>query len=234
MSSIKTKQNLIQITADQLLKSFTEKSIHHNLLITSNNTCPEETTCGMSRTRFDLESMFDEADYILPQQVDSAVREGKTSIKVISSDTDVCVLLCSIYISQGWGDAEIYIQDFNDDKNIISVNKTVEKHKDLIPSLIALHAISGCDTVPMMFGIGKVKALSAVKKFPLLLLGKEDANIDEVLKEAKQFVAQCYVICSVICSAKPNKSELVKDLENHLTREDYKISRSRSLRRQQW
>ena len=99
MSSTKTKENLIQIIADQLLQKFMQKKILHKLVITSKNTSPVETRLGMSQPRSDLESMFDEADYILPQQVDSAVKEGRKSIKVISSDTDVFLLLCRMYLS---------------------------------------------------------------------------------------------------------------------------------------
>ena len=77
MSSTKTKENLIQIIADQLLQKFMQKRILHKLVITSKNTCPVETRLGMSQTRSGLESMFDEAGYILPQQVDSAVKEGR-------------------------------------------------------------------------------------------------------------------------------------------------------------
>ena len=90
---------MIQIIADQLLQKFMQKKILHKLVITSKNICPVETRLGMSQTRSDLESMFDEADYILPQQVDSAVKEGRKSIKVISSDTDVFLLLCRMYQS---------------------------------------------------------------------------------------------------------------------------------------
>ena len=99
MSSTKTKENLIQIIADQLLQKFMQNKILHKLVIISKNTCSVETRLGMSQTRSDLESMFDEADYILPQQVDSAVKEGRKSIKVISSDTDVFLLLCRMYLS---------------------------------------------------------------------------------------------------------------------------------------
>ena len=77
MSSTKTKENLIQIIADQLLQKFMQKKILHKLVITSKNTCPVETRLGMSQTRSDLESMFDEADYNLPQQVDSGVKKGR-------------------------------------------------------------------------------------------------------------------------------------------------------------
>ena len=40
---------------------------------------------------------YDEADFLIPQQVDSIVAEGKKVIKVISADTDVFVLLCSLF-----------------------------------------------------------------------------------------------------------------------------------------
>lgn len=43
-----------------------------------------------------------------------------------------------------------------------------------------------------MFGIGKSKALSAAEKFPLQLLGQDNANITEVIEEAKQFVGNSY------------------------------------------
>ena len=67
----------------------------------------------------------------------------------------------------------------------------MEKHEDLIPSLIPLHSLSGCDTGPKMSGIGKAKAMSAAVKCPLQLLGQENANIAKVIEEARQFVAQC-------------------------------------------
>ena len=75
--------------------------------------------------------------------------EWKKSVKVLSSDTDVFVL-------------------------------------------VALHAISGCDTVPMMFGIEKVKSLKVVEKVPLVHTGEVNAEFEEVIDEGKRFVAKCY------------------------------------------
>ena len=62
----------------------------------------------------------------------------------------------------------------------------------MIPSLVALHAISGCDYIPMMFGIGKIKAMKTAHKVPLLQIGDSDAQLDDVIKEGKHFVAECY------------------------------------------
>ena len=48
----------------------------------------------------------------------------------------------------------------------------------------------------MMFGIGKAKALKAVKDAPLSLLGEKDEDIEKVMQESTVFVSRCYGQCS--------------------------------------
>ena len=84
------------------------------------------------------------------------------------------------------------MDSFSKDTNMISINKTVENSIELISSLSALLALSGCDSLPMMFGIGKVKSLKATNEVPLKYLGDKDASIDDVIMEGKKFVAKCY------------------------------------------
>lgn len=67
----------------------------------------------------------------------------------------------------------------------------VEKHNGMIPSLVAAHSLSGCDTVLKMFGIGKGKAFSVVKRCLVNFLGRADL-VDGYIQEGKQFVAQCF------------------------------------------
>ena len=81
-------------------------------------------------------------------------------LKVLSPDTDVFVLLCNHYLEQKWSPAEVFVDDFSKSKSMVSVKKTVEKHPTTCSMLIPIHALSGCDTVPMLFSIGKPKALS--------------------------------------------------------------------------
>ena len=97
-----------------------------------------------------------------------------------------------MYIKKNWAETEIYMENFNPDKTLISIRRTVKKNKELAPSLIPLHALTGCDTVPMLYGIGKAKALAVLKKHPLKFLGDSTADIEDVKMEGKSFIARCY------------------------------------------
>ena len=72
------------------------------------------------------------------------------------------------------------------------VNKNVEKYNDVIPSLITAHLLSGCDTAPTLFGIGKGKVLNVVKTHPLHFLGKESSDVNDFMQEGKQFIVWLY------------------------------------------
>ena len=53
------------------------------------------------------------------------------------------------------------------DRKVIDIQSTAEKHRDIIPYLLASHALSGCDTA-QYWGIGKgmvIKKLQAGHKF---------------------------------------------------------------------
>jgi len=50
--------------------------------------------------------------------------------------------------------------------DLISIQKTVENHTEIMPYLPAYHVLTGCDTVPQMFRIGKKKAPKAGKQIP--------------------------------------------------------------------
>ena len=126
------------------------------------------------------------------QQVRSIVKEeGKKSVKVLSSDTDVFVLLC-FHFGNHWAPKDVYMDPFSGVRKLINIKKSVNAKQHIMQSLVALHAISGCDTVSMMFGIGKVKSLKVVEKVPLVHIGEVNAELEEVIDEGKRFVAKCY------------------------------------------
>ena len=65
-------------------------------------------------------------------------------------------------------------------------------HHNVTPSLIALHALPGCNSVTMIFSIGKSETLKPVSRILLWYAGDVDANLEDVMREGKQFVAKCY------------------------------------------
>ena len=192
LSSVKTKENLIELISSELLRRYAIKEAQHFIIITSKSKYPEEVHAGVRITRQDLATELDEADYIICHQVDSAIQEGKTVVRVFSSDTDVFVMLCNLYKERKWFPAEVYMDDFQRGKSFISIKETTKRHSYTSSMLIPVHALSGCDSVPMMFGIGKVKVLGILKDHPLQHLGRADANEEDVMQEAKEFVAACY------------------------------------------
>ena len=90
--------------------------------------------------------------------------------------------------------AEVFLDYINIDKHIISIRKTVEENIDTVYSLLFSHALSRCDIVPKMFGIGKGKVL---RKFPLTYFGNINAEEQEYIKEGKLFVARNYGMINI-------------------------------------
>ena len=118
---------------------------------------------GVQISRTDLVSHYEEADYMIPQQIAAIMSENKNAVvTVLSADTDVFVLLCFHLWKYKWHSTKLQMDTLSDGKDkLISINYIVEAHKLGMKYLIGLHALSGCDTVPMMFGIGKTKGIES-------------------------------------------------------------------------
>ena len=69
-------------------------------------------------------------------------------------------------------------------------NETQAHNQIYLP---ALHALTGCDTVPCMFGIGKATGLNELMGgHDLIELGQQGAYEDKLTSKATSFVAACY------------------------------------------
>ncbi|KAH3727456.1 hypothetical protein DPMN_053391 [Dreissena polymorpha] len=79
------------------------------------------------------------------------------------------------------------------DRTIVDIGATTQKNKAIISSLFAAHALSGCDTVARLTGIGKIKVVKQLEKgLHLDHLDVKEASFDLVLSEATTFIAACY------------------------------------------
>ena len=141
--------------------------------------------------RKDLENHHEEADVIIVNQAVHSARCGSSAIRVVSDDTDVFVLLCHFYLEEKL--TCDLVMASTSTRRLIDVRETVQKHKDILPDLMAAHSLSGCDTVSGMYGIGKGKVIKVLRSGTnLRLLGKENVPVKDLLTEAYEFVAACY------------------------------------------
>ena len=116
-----TKENLIELIASELCNRFETNKSPNCFVVTSKIPVPEQVHNGVRARRRDLTSHFDEADYAIPQHVNSLLIEGaKDSVRVLSKDTDVFVLLCHYYL-QHWENKEVYMDTFSSESKVINI-----------------------------------------------------------------------------------------------------------------
>ena len=87
-------------------------------------------------------SIHEEADLILVQQCYKAVSEGCSTVKIISDDTDVFVLLEYFYGILNCT-AVVLMEATHGGRTVIDIGDTVRRYPNLIPSLPAIHALTG-------------------------------------------------------------------------------------------
>ena len=63
---------------------------------------------------------------------------------------------------------------FGTSRSLIDINETAKKHAEILPSLIDAHALSGCDSVPELYGTGKKTVIKNLKDQNLSLSSLED------------------------------------------------------------
>ena len=135
----------------------------------------------------------EEANVIIPQQVITAIEEGATCVKVINDDTNMFVLLLYFYIKQSLS-TTVFLEGTSSNRNVIDIRKTAEKEKDVVPSLLAAHTLSRCDSVPKLYVLGKKSICSLLQKYLLQHLGEASTDISDVIQEEKTFIAAHYSI----------------------------------------
>ena len=80
------------------------------------------------------------------------------------------------------------------ERSLIDIKATIQAHRSIIAGLPAAHKLSGCDTVPTYFGIGKGTVLknliAALNSLPLF--GCLDAPLSDSVDQATKFISACY------------------------------------------
>ncbi len=150
-------------------------------------------TQGRRMPRRDLASTHEEADIIITQQAIHVAKEDPESrVCVLCDGTDVLALLLFFY-SREKLQSSLTMHSPIHGRSCIDVKETVRKHCTMIPEILALHALTGCNSVAASYGIGKKTAITVVKKgYKLDQLGQLTEYIANVTKQATAFMAACY------------------------------------------
>ena len=91
------------------------------------------------------------------------LKKNKPMYKSICEDTDVFVLLTA-YVLKYSIESIVLMEAIASNRSMVDINKPAIKNAEIVPSLIAAHALSGCDSVPKMLGIVKKKIVSVLQQ----------------------------------------------------------------------
>ncbi len=197
--SLKVTENkvqLISLITDNIGEYMTGYiSAHQCIILSGPNDIPIKLTRASPQPENceDLRNTHEEADtIIIHHMVESINQNGAATIHVRCNDTDVFVLLC--HFSDALNiDAKIFMVPLSQKMKPIDINQTVTDNKYIIPHLLSMHAITGCDTVSKPHGIGKTTALASLKNghFPPPL-GNLNVPHEDLIKQATSFIGVCY------------------------------------------
>ncbi len=149
---------------DFLKESVASKNFCNTLVITGSSDTPMQVTQGLNIPRHDLKTTHEEADLIIIQQCYGLIFDsGCNSVTIISDDTDVFVLTCH-YFPIERSDVTVIMESTKSCRAIVDIGKTATKHKSLLSSLLAAHALTGCDSICCYHGIGKKTAIKVTKQ----------------------------------------------------------------------
>ena len=143
--------------------------------------------------KLDCVVTHDEADITLCSYMLKAAAEGAQTIRILSDDTDVFVLLV-YWTPRMRVAAKIQMEKWNGD--ILDINETVRRlGPRKCSQLLGIHALSGCDTVSYPFGKGKLSALKLLEiDIPGLdqVLGQPGATHTQLQETASTFFLPLY------------------------------------------
>ena len=80
-------------------------------------------------------------------------------------------------------------------QSVLDINAAAKEHSSIVPDLLAVHGLTGCDTVASYFGVGKVAALKVLRhgQRSLNFLGNTGGPpFSEVVDQATHFMLACY------------------------------------------
>ncbi|KAL8582263.1 hypothetical protein ACOMHN_037020 [Nucella lapillus] len=181
------KKQLIQLIVDRLCAM--QPPLGTDVVITGSDPQPVHMGSGPPLHH-------EEADVLMACHIINEASSGHTTIKIISDDTDVLVILAHHMHKQTGGlsnHVALFMESCSSGHNVICVNDVISSHQNIMPNLLAAHALTVCDTVSSFSGIGKASVLKTLTKFSgQFKFGNLTASAEEVTESCLQFVCLLY------------------------------------------
>ena len=97
----------------------------------------------------------EEADDIIVTQMLSSARQGYKIITLCMAIHDVFVIWVHFYKTLTITSELVMVPPSYKTWNAAIIGKTVRKHEDIVPHALSLQALTGCNTVSSIDGVGK-------------------------------------------------------------------------------
>lgn len=168
ITSIVTKKTTgLQLALGMLFRDSKELLSHmfdykvtcsYDEVLTFKKSAAVEMNHGQLSQRPDMLTTHEEADTIIIQQV-SQIRDGTV---LVADDTDVFLLLL-FFCNTGDISSTVLMASPVEGRSFLDIKASAQKYSQIIPDLLAAHALTGCDTVASPHSIGKMTALKVLK-----------------------------------------------------------------------
>ena len=178
------KVQLIDLISRYIIEKLRCVTFHGRFIVTFSDPTPVQVEGGIATPRTDLRTTHEEADVNIIRQCLSCIEDGAKCVKVLCDDTDVFILL-TVYAFRYQVQSQILMESFSSNRTLVNINETCKKHAAIVPSLIGAHAISGCDGVSKLFGIGKRTVLKySQQNIQLTSLGNISSTKEVMFNES--------------------------------------------------
>ena len=177
------------ITTDEEFLNQATKS--HKLIMMNENTIPYQFYHGRKMPRMDLASSHEEADMIVTKHAILCGLEPNSRVECITEDTDIFVAVCHFYQDRKLENPMI-MQSPKRNRDTYDIKASVNENQEVMPKILAIHGLSGNDTVCSPHNIGKTIALKAGKKNSFVKIGLIDSTTAEIMEEGTKFMTSCY------------------------------------------
>ena len=90
-------------------------------------------------------------------------------------------------------EVNVYMQATSDERNVVDIQSSLSDCQNIVDSILAAHAFSGCNTVAHFFSVGKVTIVSKLcTGKELKLLGEYGVHMEDILSESALLIGSCY------------------------------------------